>query len=135
METIKPVGMSIVKMLGQPEKKISVIELVNLLIEYAYLTTASDIHIEPTEDNVRVRYRIDGLLRDLLGKEPRISKNLHHEIISRIKVMAGLRTDEHSVPQDGRFRVKIEGIGNIDVRISIMATYYGENAILRVLAE
>ena len=127
--------MSIVKMLGQPEKKISVIELVNLLIEYAYLTTASDIHIEPTEDNVRVRYRIDGLLRDLLGKEPRISKNLHHEIISRIKVMAGLRTDEHSVPQDGRFRVKIEGIGNIDVRISIMATYYGENAILRVLAE
>ncbi len=135
METIKPVGITIAKLLSQPEKKISVIDLVNLLIEYAYLTSASDIHIEPTEDNVRVRYRIDGLLRDLLGDEPRISKNLHHEIISRIKVMAGLRTDEHAIPQDGRFRIKIEGVGNVDVRVSIMATYYGENAILRILIE
>jgi type IV pilus assembly protein PilB len=111
-----------------------VIELVDLFVEYAYSAKASDVHIEPTKDTTRFRFRVDGILYDLFDKT-RISRDLHQEIISRIKVLAGLRTDEHHVPQDGRFKVKIEDFGDVDVRVSIEPTYYGENSVLRVLAE
>jgi len=83
---------------------------------------------------LRVRYRIDGLLYDSF-KNAVIKKELHQEIVSRIKVLAGLRTDEHLLPQDGRFKVVIEETGDVDVRVSIIPTYYGENVIMRVLAE
>ena len=120
--------------LRAPFEKVSVINLVDLFVEYAFLTKASDIHIEPVANNFsRLRFRVDGLLRDLFA-ELRIGKELHREVISRIKVLAGLRTDEHFLPQDGRMKVSIES-GNIDIRVSIMPTYHGENAILRVLAE
>lgn len=114
-------------------EKISIINLVDLFVEYAYSSRASDIHIEPSKDDVRVRYRIDGLLYDMF-EAGKLKRELHPEIVSRIKVLSGLRTDEHLLPQDGRFRVKIEDFGDVDVRVSIIPTYYGENAILRVLA-
>ncbi len=122
------------KQLALPFEKISVISVVDLFVEYAYSTKASDIHIEPAKMGTRLRFRIDGLLRDVFDPK-KISKDLHQELISRIKVLSGLRTDEHLVPQDGRFKVVVEGFGDIDVRVSIMPTYIGENAILRVLAE
>ena len=115
-----------------PLEKVSVIKLVDLMVEYAYAARASDIHIEPAADRLRVRYRVDGLLSDAFG-ENKVNANLHPEVISRIKVLSGLRTDEHLLPQDGRFKVKIEDFGDVDVRVSIIPTYYGENAILRVL--
>lgn len=134
MRNIKSLRPLIETQLAQPFEKISVIELVDLFVEYAYSTKASDIHIEPTKDTTRFRFRVDGLLYDLFDKTP-VSQDLLHEIVSRIKVLAGLRTDEHSLPQDGRFKVKIEDFGDVDVRVSISPTYYGENAILRILAE
>lgn len=122
------------KQLALPFEKISVISVVDLFVEYAYSTKASDIHIEPAKEGTRLRFRIDGILRDVVDPK-KISRDLHQELISRIKVLSGLRTDEHLVPQDGRFKVVVEGFGDIDVRVSVMPTYIGENAILRVLAE
>jgi type IV pilus assembly protein PilB len=134
MRDIKSLESSIETQLDQPFEKISVINLVDSFVEYAYTTRASDIHIEPTKEGVRIRFRIDGLLQDVFDPK-KISRELHQEVISRIKVLSGLRTDEHALPQDGRLKVKIEEFGDVDVRVSVMPTYYGENAILRVLAE
>jgi type II secretory ATPase GspE/PulE/Tfp pilus assembly ATPase PilB-like protein len=75
--------------------------------------------------------RIDGVLQDVTN----LPKSIQSEVISRIKVLAGLRTDEHQTPQDGRFRVVLDGVGTIDIRVSIAPAYYGENAVLRLLSE
>jgi type II secretory ATPase GspE/PulE/Tfp pilus assembly ATPase PilB-like protein len=101
------------------------------MIEEAYTLRASDIHINPTEENVRVRMRIDGVLQDTFI----CKKNIHSEIISRIKVLSGLRTDEHQAAQDGRFRLTLSKVDAIDIRVSITPTYYGENAVLRLLGD
>lgn len=134
MRNLREVKTEIERQITQPLKKISIVALVDLLIEYAYTSHSSDIHIHPESDGVRVRYRIDGILRDIFEKE-KISNVIHQEMISRIKVMSGLRTDEHLAPQDGRFKAKVAEVGDVDVRVSIMPTYYGENAVMRVLAE
>ncbi len=134
MRDIKSLKPLIEKEFAESLEKVSIIKLVDLFVEYAYAIGASDIHIEPTKDMLRVRYRIDGLLYDSF-KEAKIKKELHQEVVSRIKVLAGLRTDEHLLPQDGRFKVVIEETGGVDVRVSIIPTYYGENVIMRVLAE
>lgn len=110
---------------------LSIINLVSQMIENAYYMRASDIHIDPQQDNVRVRLRIDGILYDAHF----LPKSIHSEVISRIKIMAALRTDEHQAAQDGRFRFASEGKNPIDVRVSIAPTYYGENAVLRLLAD
>jgi len=136
MRDIKAIRAALEKELSQINvEKVSVVDLVDLFVQYAYAARASDVHIEPTATDVRIRLRIDGMLQDLFIDKPKVSKNLHLELISRIKVLSGLRTDEHLTPQDGRLRVKVEGYGNIDIRVSIMPTYYGENAIMRLLAE
>ncbi len=110
--------------------RLSIINLINYLIEHAAQMHASDIHIDPGFDSVRIRFRIDGVLSD----QNSIPKSIHSEVISRIKILAGLRTDEHQAAQDGRFRIKV-GEGNIDIRVSITPTYHGENAVLRLLAD
>ena len=79
-------------------ENISIINLVDYLIEYAHELRSSDIHIDPAEKTVSVRLRIDGVLQDT----HEIPKAIHGEVISRIKILAGLRTDEHQAPQDGR---------------------------------
>lgn len=134
MSDLKSVRALIERQLLQKVDDISIVKLVDLMVEYAYYTRSSDIHLEPTRDAVRARFRVDGMLRDIFEKV-RMSKEIHHEIISRIKVLSGLRTDEHFAPQDGRFRVRLEDGKDIDVRVSIMPTYYGENSVMRLLAE
>ena len=109
---------------------LSIVNLINHLIELAYGLRASDIHIDPQTDSVRIRLRIDGVLQDELP----FPKVIHSEVISRIKILAGLRTDEHQAAQDGRFRINLES-GPVDVRVSIAPTYHGENAGLRLLAD
>jgi type II secretory ATPase GspE/PulE/Tfp pilus assembly ATPase PilB-like protein len=111
--------------------KASIVSILNDLISLAFHLGASDIHIDPTEDDVRVRLRIDGVLQD----ENPIPKLIHSEVISRIKILSGLRTDEHQSAQDGRFRIQLETIRHIDVRVSITPTHNGENAVLRLLVE
>lgn len=109
---------------------ISIVALVNHLLESAYNLGASDIHIEPAANNVRIRLRIDGQLQD----QSPLPKAIQGEIISRIKILASLHTDQHQVAQDGRFCQAIE-TGPIDVRVSIVPTFYGENAVLRLLTD
>lgn len=113
------------------EAAISIVALVDALIEEAHALRASDIHIDQSGKDVKVRIRIDGVLQDAYT----IPKEIQSEVITRIKVIAGLRTDEHQTPQDGRFRVLPEGGKPIDIRVSITPTYHGENAVLRLLSE
>ena len=112
-------------------KELSIVRLVDTLIEDAYKRKASDIHIDPELDDLRIRLRVDGILRDAFA----FPKDLAPEIISRLKVMSGLRTDEHQTAQDGRFRVQVKDGAYVDIRLSIVPTYYGENAVMRLLSQ
>jgi type IV pilus assembly protein PilB len=105
-----------------------VIKLVNLLIYQAIKAKASDIHVEPFERRVRVRYRVDGDLVDAM--EP--PKRLQNSITSRLKIMADLDIAEKRRPQDGKFQVKAEG-RQIDFRVSVLPTVHGEKVVLRIL--
>lgn len=109
--------------------EIPIAHLVDLLIDYANSSKASDIHIEPTDEESSIRFRVDGNLRDVLD----IPKNLHDQIISRIKVMSNLRTDEHLSAQDGKIRTFVDE-EEIDVRVSIVPITSGEKAVLRLLS-
>lgn len=105
-----------------------VIKLVNLIIMKAVKEEASDIHIEPEEEILRIRFRVDGMLHEVSSPP----KYLQSTIISRIKIMASLDIAERRKPQDGRFAIKAEG-REIDVRVSCVPTVYGENVVLRLL--
>lgn len=104
-------------------------KIVDLLIDNAYQDKASDIHIEAEEKNILVRFRIDGILHNVLY----LPKNLHDRIVTRIKVLAKLRTDEHLSPQDGKIRVKLDE-EDLDLRVSIVPTVEGEKVVLRLLS-
>jgi general secretion pathway protein E len=105
-----------------------VVRLVNLLIEEAVSSEASDIHIEPSEDNLRVRYRIDGILYDLEAPPRR----LQAAVTSRIKLMAELNIAERRLPQDGRIRMTLSG-RRVDIRVSSIPTIHGESIVMRLL--
>jgi len=105
-------------------------KIVDLLINYAFQDKVSDIHIEPEEKNSLVRFRIDGILHDVLF----LSKLLHDRISTRIKVMSKLRTDEHLAPQDGKIRVKLDGDEDLDIRVSILPVSEGEKIVMRLLS-
>ena len=105
-----------------------VIRRVNLLLERAVAARASDIHLEPQEDGLRLRHRIDGELRDVAS----LSADDHAAIVSRVKILAGLDIVERRLPQDGRARVNVEGRA-VDVRISCLPTMHGESIVLRLL--
>ncbi|MBW1722364.1 MAG: type II secretion system ATPase GspE [Deltaproteobacteria bacterium] len=105
-----------------------VIKFVNLMLSKAVKSRASDIHIEPYQYDLKVRYRIDGLLYETFNPP----KRLHPPITSRIKVMAGLNIAEKRVPQDGRIEIRI-GDKNIDIRVSTLPTIFGERVVLRLL--
>ena len=104
------------------------IRLVNSIIERAVDERASDIHIEPREEDLYVRMRIDGLMREILT----VPKDLQNSVISRIKVISGLDISEKRVPQDGRFNVHARG-KDIDLRVSTLPTVYGEKIVARLL--
>ncbi len=105
-----------------------IIKLVNLIIWNALQTRASDIHIEPFDKELIVRYRVDGVLHEASNPPP----NLHAAIISRIKIMADLDISERRKTQDGRIQIKL-GKKEIDIRVSIMPTVWGENVVMRLL--
>ena len=104
------------------------IKLVNLIIQYASQDKASDIHIEPQEKKCLIRFRIDGMLHDVL----QLPINLQDRIITRIKIISNLRTDEHMGAQDGKMRYQDEE-ETIDIRVSILPIVDGEKAVLRLL--
>lgn len=105
-----------------------VIKLVNLIIIQAVRERSSDIHIEPEQETLKLRFRVDGVMHEASAPP----KHLQSAIISRLKIMAALDIAERRLPQDGRFNIKIEG-REIDVRVSCVPTIYGENVVLRLL--
>ncbi len=107
-----------------------IIRIVDTLIKHAILQGASDIHIEPDEKEVRVRYRIDGILHDAMT----LPKQVKHGIIARIKVLSNLKLDEHRVPQDGRFKIEKDNL-KISFRVSILPIFDGEKIVMRLLNE
>lgn len=104
-------------------------KIVDMLIDYSYQNKSSDVHIEPQEKNSLIRFRIDGILHDVLI----IPKNFHDRVITRIKVLSKLRTDEHLSAQDGKMRMKLEE-EDLDIRVSIIPIADGEKAVLRLLS-
>lgn len=107
-----------------------VIRIVDTLIKHAILQNASDIHIEPTEKDVVVRYRIDGILHDTMT----LPKQLADGIVARIKVLSNLKLDEHRLPQDGRFKIE-EADYKFSLRVSVLPVYDGEKIVMRLLKE
>jgi type IV pilus assembly protein PilB len=107
-----------------------VVRIVETLLKHAILQNASDIHIEPQEKELVVRYRIDGLLHDAMV----LPKNAETSITARIKVLSSLKLDEKRLPQDGRFKVELNG-EKVAFRVSILPTYYGEKTVMRLLRE
>lgn len=107
-----------------------VIKVLDTLLKHAILEGASDVHIEPEENNVVIRYRVDGILRDAMDLPRQILAGL----IARVKVLSGLKLDEHRLPQDGRFKVVFPEL-KIALRVSIIPVFDGEKAVLRILNE
>jgi type IV pilus assembly protein PilB len=108
------------------QEKIS--EIVSHVLSFAIRSRASDVHIEPLEKAVRVRYRIDGILQEKLT----IPKELHEALISRIKILSGMKIDEKRIPQDGRFNFRSEE-QDVDLRVSSLPTSWGEKIVMRLL--
>jgi type IV pilus assembly protein PilB len=116
------------KELKKIAEDLPIIKIVDTLLEHAILQSASDIHIEPDEKEVRVRYRVDGILHDAMN----LPKQVMHGIVARIKVLSNLKLDEHRIPQDGRFKIKVDD-KKISFRVSIIPVFGGEKIVMRVL--
>jgi general secretion pathway protein E len=105
-----------------------IIKLVNLMLSQAVKDRASDIHVEPSQNRVKIRYRVDGVLYDMLSPP----KHVQSTLISRIKIMAKMNIAEKRLPQDGRIDIRI-GDKNVDIRVSTIPTAFGERVVLRLL--
>ncbi len=130
IKSIKETKKSKKENLQKAAEQLPVIRIVDTLMRHAILQRASDIHIEPTEKEVIVRYRIDGILRDAMIL-PRIAEP---GIVARIKVLANLKLDEHRLPQDGRFKVETNEY-KYSIRVSILPVFNGEKIVMRLLSE
>ncbi len=119
---------------GKTEKELAedlpVVKIVDTLISHAISQGASDVHIEPCEDSLIVRYRIDGILHDAMV----LPKDTAPGIVARIKVLSNLKLDEKRLPQDGRFKIMSEQ-GGVSFRVSTLPTYFGEKTVIRILRE
>lgn len=116
------------KNLSRERRDEVIVEMVDILLQYGYQSGASDIHVEPYEKKITIRFRIDGIMHDVLD----MPKELLDFIISRIKILSKMRTDVHRSAQDGKITYKI-GNDRIDIRVSIVPVVYGENIVMRLL--
>ena len=116
--------------LEKAAEQMPIIKIVDTLLKHAILQQASDIHIEPLEKEIIVRYRIDGILHDTMT----LPKRIHSGITARIKILSNLKLDEHRLPQDGRFKIETAEY-KISFRVSILPVYDGEKVVLRLLPE
>ncbi len=118
------------KDLKELAEDLPIIKIVDSLISHAILQGASDVHIEPGEESLVVRYRIDGILHDAMT----LPKDSAAGIVARIKVLSGLKLDEKRLPQDGRFKIENDG-EKVSFRVSTLPTYFGEKTVIRLLRE
>src|SRR3989344_3140208 len=116
--------------LKKAAEELPVVNIVNSILEHAVFENASDIHIEPQEKEVTIRYRIDGILKNVMT----LPKTIQGGIIARIKILSKLKIDEHMLPQDGRFKIKIQE-DKLSFRVSIIPVYDGEKIVMRLLHE
>lgn len=116
--------------LKKQAEDLPVVRIVDTLLKHAVIQNASDIHIEPMETEIVVRYRIDGILHDAMI----LPKHASGAIAARIKVLSSLKLDEKRLPQDGRFKIELSG-ERVSLRVSILPTYYGEKIVMRLLRE
>lgn len=107
-----------------------IINILDTIVSYAYQNKASDVHIEPSKENSLVRFRIDGVLHDIVN----LPLDLHEKIVTRVKVLSKLRTDEHQSPQDGKFQYNKDR-EELDIRVSIVPATHGEKIVMRLLSE
>ena len=128
-EYVSNIQKNAIKAQGAGQEDVSVIRLVDDLISYGFINHASDIHIEPTEKEIVVRFRIDGILYDVLN----LPKNILEMIVTRIKILAKLRTDESRAAQDGKIMTEVENT-KLDIRVSIMPIISGEKIVMRLLS-
>lgn len=124
---------SLEQKIGAAEEKeaatqIPIVDLVNNMLSYAASLNASDIHMEMMDEGILIRFRVDGILHEIM----RIPKEVHPAIVARIKLLAALKVDEHQKPQDGRFRFQA-GPTVLDIRVSVIPTLYGEKIVMRLL--
>lgn len=124
----KKVGKGHISQIPDIIKEAPVAKIVSTILEYAVTSRASDVHIEPQEDRVRVRYRIDGILYDKLSLPIKVLD----AVVSRIKILSQMKIDEHRIPQDGRFNFKVQD-KEVDLRISVLPTVHGEKIVMRLL--
>lgn len=110
--------------------EVPIVAIIDNILTYAISQRASDVHLEMFEDSILLRYRIDGILKEIF----RMPREIAPAIIARLKILGGMKIDEHNAPQDGRFRHRIAEEESVDVRIAIMPTFYGEKAVMRLLA-
>jgi type IV pilus assembly protein PilB len=133
-ETIKQTKAGDIENADEELKKVAqelpVIKIVDSLMKHAVLQRASDVHIEPLEKEVVVRYRVDGILRDVMA----LPVSAAAGIVARIKVLSNLKLDEHRLPQDGRFKIETEDF-KYSVRVSILPVFNGEKIVMRMLSE
>lgn len=129
-EDAKAEGESANDTLKKMAEEIPVIRVVDTLLEYAVFEKASDIHIEPQESAVTVRYRIDGVLHDVMT----LPKVIQAAIVARVKVLSNLKIDEHRLPQDGRFKIEKDGY-KFSLRVSTIPIFDGEKVVIRLLDE
>lgn len=111
-------------------EQLPIVKILESIISYAISERASDIHIEVQGEEVIVRYRIDGMLRDIIS----LPRGVEGALIARIKILSNLKIDEHRIPQDGRYKFNVNG-EMISLRISIIPSFYGENVVMRLLQE
>jgi len=131
IKTVSENGEQISEMdLKKMAEDIPVVRIVDTLLKHAIIQNASDIHIEPMETQVVVRYRIDGILRDAMT----LPKVASESVVARIKVLSNLKLDEKRLPQDGRFKIELNG-EKVSFRVSTLPTYYGEKTVMRLLRE
>ncbi len=116
--------------LQQLAEDIPIVRMVETLLEYAIFERASDIHIEPSDTEVMVRYRIDGVLHDVMT----LPRNIQTGLTARIKILSNLKLDEHRLPQDGRFKIKTKDY-EVSFRVSIIPVFNGEKIVMRLLHE
>ncbi len=128
--TAKPEGLSADDSLKKMAEEVPVIRVVDTLLEYAVFEKASDIHIEPQENALTVRYRIDGVLHDVMT----LPKVIQAGIVARIKVLSNLKIDERRLPQDGRFKIEKDGY-KFSLRVSTIPIFDGEKVVIRLLDE
>ncbi len=126
----RPEGQEEKEDLRKVAEELPVIKIVDTLLKHAILQRASDIHIEPLEKEVIVRYRIDGILHDAMTLPRLVSSG----IVARIKVLSNLKLDEHRLPQDGRFKIETEDY-RYSIRVSILPIFDGEKIVMRLLPE